>query len=72
MKFKDLFVYFLGSFILVLIVASIVSYLWNLIFYATGSVDWGNSFQLSIIFSIVLPWLKWMSVREEKRGSKKN
>lgn len=61
----DTIIYFLT----VLVVASIVTFLWNLVFHATSSVDWETSFRLAIIFGIVFPWIR---VRERKEREKGN
>ena len=58
MNIKRLLIDFVSSFLLVLVVVSIVTYLWSLIFHAAGAVDWETSFRLAIIFGIVLPWIK--------------
>ncbi len=47
---------FVRSFLIVLVVASVITYLWNLVFHAAGAVDWETSFQLAIILGIVLTW----------------
>ena len=57
MKFGKIVINFIGTFILVLIVSSVVSFFWNLIFYGTGQFDWETSFRLAIIFGIVIPWI---------------
>ena len=58
MKIKNVLVDFVVIFVLVLVVASVVGYLWNLIFHATGTVDWETSFRLAIILGIVFTWMK--------------
>lgn len=58
MNIKRLLIDFVSSFLLVLVVVSIVTYLWSLIFHAAGAVDWETAFRLAIIFGIVLPWSK--------------
>ena len=69
MKIKSLLIDFIGSFLLVLVVASTVTYLWNLIFHAAGSVDWETSFRLAIILGILLPWVKARGRNEEENSS---
>ena len=69
MNIKNLFVDFVSAFLLVLVVSSIVTYLWNLIFHAAGAVDWETSFRLAIIFGIVLPWVKARERKEQEKGS---
>ena len=58
MNRKRLLIDFVISFLLVFVVASIVTYLWNLIFHEPGPVDWETSFRLAIILGIVLSWIK--------------
>jgi hypothetical protein len=69
MNIKSFLIDFVSSFLLVLVVASIVTYLWNLIFHAAGAVDWETSFRLAIIFGIVLPWIKARERKEQQKGS---
>jgi hypothetical protein len=54
MNFRSWLIDFVRSFLLVLVVASVITYLWNLVFHASGAVDWETSFQLAIILGIVL------------------
>ena len=56
MNIKTLLFDFVRVFLIVFFVASIITYLWNLIFHAEGLVDWDTSFQLAIILGIVLTW----------------
>ena len=56
MNIRPWLIDFVRFFLLVLIVASVITYLWNLVFHAAGAVDWETSFQLAIIFGIVLSW----------------
>ena len=69
MNIKSLLIDFVSSFLLVLVVSSIVTYLWNFIFRAAGAVDWETSFRLAIIFGIVLPWIKARERKEQEKGS---
>ena len=68
MNIKRLLIDFVSSFLLVLVVASIVTYLWNLIFHAAGAVNWETSFRLAIIFGFVLPWIKARERKEKEKG----
>jgi hypothetical protein len=45
-------------FVLALVVASIVSYLFNLISEGAGTVDWETSFRMAVILGIILPVAK--------------
>ncbi len=58
MNIKRLLIDFIGLFLLVLVVTSVVTYLWNLVFHEAGAVDWETSFRLAIILGIVLPVTK--------------
>jgi len=63
MDVKALFLDFVSSFLLVLVVTVVVTYLWNLIFEGAGVVEWETSFRLAIVLGIVLSWIK---ARERK------
>jgi hypothetical protein len=69
MNIKSLLIDFVSTFLLVFVVASIVTYLWNFIFHASGAVDWETSFRLAIIFGIVLTWIKARERKEQEKGS---
>ncbi|MFO7933790.1 MAG: hypothetical protein R6U78_06885 [Bacteroidales bacterium] len=45
-------------FVLVFVVASIVTYVFNLISEGAGTVDWETSFRLAVILGISLPVAK--------------
>ena len=64
MDIKRLALDFVSSFLLVLVVTSVVTYLWNLAFDGAGAVEWETSFRFAIIFGIMLPWMK---ARERKQ-----
>ncbi len=53
--------------LIVLLVASVITYLWNLAFHAEGVVDWDTSFQLAIIFGIVLTWQMSRERQQEEK-----
>jgi len=65
MNIKPWLIDFVRSFLLVLVVALVITYLWNFVFRASGAVDWETSFQLAIILGIVLTWGMG---RERKQG----
>lgn len=56
MNIKPIFMYFVGIFALVLVVSTIVTFLYSLIVHGTGMVDWETSFRLALILGIVLTW----------------
>jgi hypothetical protein len=53
LKIKLFFLEFIKVFLITLIIAILVTYLWNLIVNSSALVDWETSFRLSIIFGIV-------------------
>lgn len=67
MNIKRLLIDFVSSFLLVLAVVSIVTYVWGLIFHAAGAVDWETSFRLAIIFGIVLPWIEARNRKQQEK-----
>lgn len=66
MNMKEGLIDFVSTFLIVLVVASLVTCLWNLSFHDSGTVDWETSFRLAIIFGIVLPWVKARERQPEK------
>ncbi len=67
MDIKRLALDFVSSFLLTLVVASVVTYLWNLAFEGAGAVEWKTSFRLAFIFGFVLPWMaaRWRQQKPE-------
>ena len=55
---------FLVYFVIVLIVAALVTFLYSLVFHGQGVIDWQTAFTFSIIFGLVF---SWMNVRKRKR-----
>ncbi len=69
MNIQSLFIDFVSTFLIVFVVTLIVTYLWGLIFHATGAVDWETSFRMAIIFGILFPWIDARVRKEqEKKG----
>ncbi|RMG36896.1 MAG: hypothetical protein D6732_07575 [Methanobacteriota archaeon] len=66
MTVRTFMINFVSTFVVVFIVASFVSFLWNLVFHAAGIVDWETSFRLAIILGIILPWVQ---ERDRRRQS---
>jgi len=56
-------------FVVVLMVAAVVTYLWELIFHGSGQVDWATAFRLAIILGVVLPWVKARTRKQDRRES---
>ena len=59
MNIKQMAVYFLWLFVLILVVSVIVTFLYSLIVHGTGIVDGETAIRLAIIFGIVLTWMKF-------------
>lgn len=55
MNFRNILRGFIVYFALVLVVSSVVSYLYSLVVHGQGAVDWGSSFRLAFIFGFTLP-----------------
>lgn len=58
MTIKVLFIDFIILFVIALIVASMVTLLWNRVVYGAGAVDWAASFRFALIFGLVLTWIE--------------
>jgi hypothetical protein len=49
---------FFVIFVLVFVVTAAVSFLYSLIVYGSGQVDWGSAIRMGIILGIILPSVK--------------
>lgn len=58
MKIKRIIVDFLGTAALVFVVTAGVTYLYSLIVYGLGDIDWDTAFRLAIILGIVLTFTR--------------
>ena len=65
MNIKKLLISFVTIFAVTLVVAAIVTYLWNLIRHGQSAVDWETSFRLAIILGIVVPVIRAMRSRKK-------
>jgi hypothetical protein len=65
MKIKNLLIGFATTFAVTLVVAAIVTYLWNLIAHGQSAVDWETSFRFAIILGIALPVARAMTSKEK-------
>ena len=65
MKIKNLLIGFAITFAVTIVVAAIVTYLWNLIAHGQGTVDWETAFRFAIILGIALPVAKAMTSKEK-------
>lgn len=65
MKIKNLLIGFVTTFAVALVVAAIVTYLWNLIVHGQSAVDWETSFRLAIILGIALPVTRAMTSKRK-------
>ncbi len=63
MNIKKYSIDFALTFVVVLVVSIIVTFLYSLIAHGEGAVDWETAFRLAIILGIVLPWVH---LREQK------
>lgn len=54
------------TFVIVLVVAAVVTFFYSLIAHGSGAVDWETAFRFAIILAIVLPWLKARDRKEKK------
>ena len=61
MKIKSFLIGFVTTFAVTLVVAAIVTYLWNLIAHGQSAVDWETSFRFVIILGIALPVARAMT-----------
>lgn len=58
MKLRKVLLYFLGIFIVTLIVSSIVTFFYSWIAHGDAMVEWGTSFRLAIILGFVMTWVE--------------
>jgi len=65
MKIKEFLVNFVIVFAVVLVVAVIMTYLWNLIVHGSGAVDWNISLVFALSMGIALP-VSWALRTKEK------
>ena len=65
MNIKKLVVEFGTVFAVVLVIAAIVTFLWNIIGHGASSMDWKTSFRFAIIFGIILTWVKSREIKEK-------
>lgn len=66
MNIKKLLIDFLFTFILVLVVSAVVTFLYSLIVHGEGAVGWETSFRFAIILGIALPIVKSREVIQNK------
>ncbi len=50
--------YFALYFGLVLVVAAIITWFWNVFFHGQGGISWQTAFTLAIILGLVLAWTR--------------
>ena len=62
---KKLSVRFLTVFTITLGITAMVTFLWSLIGYGEGAVDWETSFRFAVIFGVILTWVKSWETREK-------
>ena len=57
MWIKNLFIGFIFTFPLVLVVSAFIGYCYSLLIHGIGVTYWVSSFHLAIILGIALPWI---------------
>ena len=66
MNIKGLAVGVVATFAVVLVVAVVVTYLWNLLMHSAGNVDWETSFRLAVILGIALPAAEALRLKQKQ------
>jgi hypothetical protein len=67
MSRKELFVRFISTFAVTFLVVLVVTFLWNLIRYGTGMIDWKISLRLAFILAVALPLWAALRGREQRK-----
>jgi hypothetical protein len=57
MRIKNLFIGFIFTFPLVLVVSAFVGYCYSILVHGIGVTYWVSSFHLAIILGIAIPWI---------------
>ena len=57
MKFGEMTIHFLITFVITFATAAIVSFLYSLIVHGSDVVDWETSFRLAITLGVILTWM---------------
>ena len=65
MNLRTLLYNFAITFLVTLVVAALVTYLWNAVRLGINSVDWDTAFVLAITFGIALPIIEMTT---QKKG----
>ena len=58
MKFSDLIVDFIITFVIIFLAGVVVTFLYNLLVHDQSTVEWATSIRLALILGITLPWLR--------------
>ena len=69
MNYKQLFLYFVGMFILALVVCVSVIYFYSLIVHKVGAVDWESALSFALFLAIVMTWII-VSNKKKSKGKK--
>ena len=64
MKVKELAIGVVATFAIVLVVAVVVTYLWNLLVHGAGNIEWETSLRLAIILGLALPAAQTLRFKE--------
>jgi len=67
MKIKEFLINFIIMFTITLIVATIVTYLWNFIAHGVGAFDWETSFRFALIFGILFPSMRLLEYKKKRK-----
>jgi hypothetical protein len=64
MNIKKLVIEFVTVFAVVMVIAAIVTLLWNIVGHGASTIDWETSFRFAIILGIILTWAKSRETKE--------
>jgi hypothetical protein len=64
MDINELAIEFITVFVVVLVVAALVMFLWNLVGHGTTAVDWEAAFRLAFTLGIILTWIRARQTRK--------
>ena len=63
MKIKNFLIGFVVTFVVGFLVVALVTYLWSLVFYGAGVVDWQLAFTLALAIGIAVPLTNVLAAR---------
>ena len=68
MNFKKLAVEFVTVFVVVFLITTFVTFLWNIIGHGERIIDWETSFRFAVIFGTILTWVKSRENKGKSEG----